>query len=182
MICTTEQARTGKWQRLVYRGPAIDVLFNEYARRRRIDDAAPITASHEVVIDAPTARVWEVLSRPDLWSQADSRISHVQLENGVTEGARFTWRNGRTRLTSRFAVVEDGRELTWTGQAMGAKVVHRHVLAPTVDGKTRLFTEESMAGCLLVLFFDRAKLHAALEQWLTAITTASVTRDLRSSR
>ena len=174
MISTIDKAPTGKWQRLFYRGPAIDALYNDYARQGRVDHSAPITASHEAVVDAPVARVWEVLSRADRWNEADPSISDVRLDEGVTEGARFTWRNGRARLTSRFAVVDVGRELSWTGQAMGAKVVNRHVLTPTVDGKTRLFTEESMAGSLLVLFFDRAKLHAALEQWVTAIATASL--------
>jgi uncharacterized protein YndB with AHSA1/START domain len=170
---TTQRAPLGPWHRLFYRGPSTEVLFNDYARQGRIDDTAPITASYEVIIAAPVDRVWDVLSRPEGWGGVDRGIRDVRLDGSVVEGARFSWRNGRTRLTSRFAVVDVNRELTWTGAALGAKVVHRHVMAPTDDGMTRLYSEESMAGRFLVLLFSSAKLHAALEQWLTAIRTAA---------
>ena len=88
-------------------------------------------------------------------------------------GARFTWRNGLTRLTSRFAVVDQERELTWTGSAMGVKVVHRHVLFVAGPDRTRLVTEESMAGVLAVLFFSSPKLETALDRWLGAISSAA---------
>ncbi|HUP73554.1 MAG TPA: SRPBCC family protein [Acidimicrobiales bacterium] len=173
MTASSETTPVGRGQRLVYRGPPIEVLYRDYACRRRIDPAAPITASHEVVIDAPVQRVWQLLSRPQGWSDMDADISDVRLDGEVIEGAGFTWRNGRTRLTSRFAVVDEDRELTWTGAARGAKAVHRHVLTPTDDGRTRLFTEESMSGTGLVLFFSSAKLRAALEKWLSAIAAAA---------
>ena len=170
---TTQRLPLGRWHRLFYRGPSTEVLYNEYARQRRIDDMAPITASFEVIIDAPVDRVWELLSRPKEWGDVDPAIRDVRLDGSVVEGARFTWRNGRTRLTSRFAVVDANRELTWIGAALGAKVVHRHVMTPTEHGMTRLYSEESMAGPFLVLLFSSAKLHAALEQWLTAIKSAA---------
>lgn len=148
-------------------------------RQRRTDAAAPIVARQEVVIDAPVDRVWQVLSHPEDWATVDPGISDVHLEGGVVEGARFTWRNGKARLSSRFAVVDPNRELTWTGTTLGAKVVHRHVLTPTDDGRTRLATEESMTGTLLVLVFSRAKLQTALEKWIGAIRGGRrVTADL----
>ena len=110
-----------------------------------------------------------MLSRPEAGAVWILQYSDVRLDGGVVEGARFTWRNGRTRLASRFAVVDANRELTWTGAALGAKVVHRHVMTPTDNGMTRLYSEESMAGPFLVLLFSSAKLRAALEHWLTAI-------------
>ena len=173
MISTSERNPVGRWQRLLYAGPPIEVLYRDYACRGRIDPAAPITAAHEVVIDAPVRRVWQALSRPQRWSDVDADIREVRLDGDVIEGTAFTWRNGRTRLASRFAVVDEERELTWTGVARGAKAVHRHVLTPTDDGRTRLFTEESMSGTGLVLFFSSAKLRAALEKWLSAIAAAA---------
>jgi hypothetical protein len=38
---------------LFYSGPSIEVLHEEYAKRRRIDQAAPVKASGEIRIEAP---------------------------------------------------------------------------------------------------------------------------------
>ncbi len=57
--------------------------------------------------------------------------------------------------------------------AYGAKAVHRHVLKLTEGGATRVFSEESMAGPLLVLFYNSAKLGADMEEWLSALKSAA---------
>ncbi len=90
--------------------------------------------------------------------------------------APFTWVNGRSRIRSRFAVVDSGRELTWTGTASGAKAVHRHVLHPLADGTTCLESEESMAGPLLTLFFSSTKLEQGMTTWLTAVKAVAEQR------
>jgi len=164
-------------KQLFYSGPSIGVLHEEYAKKGRIDEKAPITTAYEVCIEAPVERVWELLSDPPNWETFDPDIHDVHLDSGVKADARFTWRNGTVRMKSRFAVVEGAREITWTGVAYGAKVVHRHVLGPTGDGgATRLLCEESMAGPLLILFFNNAKLQAGLKKWLGALKTAAEER------
>ena len=173
MIDLATHRPLGTWRRLFYTGPSNDVLYEDYARRGRIDELAPISARCETIIDAPTERVWELLSQPLRWGRFASEVRDVQLDDGVVEGGRFTWRNGKTKLSSRFAVVNPCRELTWTGTALGSRAVHRHLITPTDDGQTRLASEESMAGPLLVLFFSNAKLHASLTTWLAAITAAA---------
>ncbi|MEV4286168.1 hypothetical protein AB0K40_11760 [Nonomuraea bangladeshensis] len=85
----------------------------------------------------------------------------------------FTWVNGSIAITSRFAVVEPLRELTWTGSAMGSRAAHRHLITTRQDGTTLLRTEESMAGTLLGLFYNSAELHAELTRWLGSIKTAA---------
>lgn len=162
---------------LFYSGPSVGVLHEEYAKKGHIDEKAPITTTCEVRIEARIERVWELLSNPLGWGTFDPDIHDVHLDSGVKADASFTWRNGNIRMKSRFAVVDTGREITWTGVAYGAKVVHRHVLEPTGDGAaTRVFCEESMAGPLIVLFFNSAKLQAGLEKWLGALKTAAEER------
>ena len=173
MIDLTTHRPLSPWRRLFYTGPSTDVLYGDYARRGRIDDRAPISARCETIIDAPPERVWELLSQPQQWEQFASEVRDVRLDAGVVEGGRFAWRNGRAKLSSRFAVVDPGRELTWTGTALGSQAVHRHLLTPTNNNQTRLASEESMAGPLLVLFFSSAKLHTSLNTWLAAITAAA---------
>ena len=57
--------------------------------------------------------------------------------------------------------------------AYGAKAVHRHDLKPAEGGATRVFSEESMGGPLLVLFYNSAKLGTDMEEWLSALKSAA---------
>ena len=174
MITTTHNppmSTRRAWQRLFYRGPATEKLYNDYARQRRIDHTAPITASREVIVDAAVGRVWQLLSQPENWADVDPDISDVYVDGAVIEGTRFSWRSGRTRMTSRFAIVDVEHEITWIGAAFGSKVVHRHVLTTINESTTRVYSEESMAGPLLVLLYSSTKLSGALQKWLTAIKT-----------
>jgi hypothetical protein len=158
---------------LFYRGPAIGVLHSEYAMRGQIDHKAPVQASCAVHIDAPPERVWAVMSDPAAWPRLDSAIHDVEVSAPVGPGTRFRWSNGQARLKSQFAVVDTGRELSWTGVSFGANAAHRHVLESVPGGGTRLYTEESMAGPLLTALFSSAKLQASLERWLGAIKAAA---------
>jgi hypothetical protein len=160
-------------KQLFWNGPSIEVLHEEYAKNGRIDGEAPVRASHEIRVDAPVERVWELLSDVSGWGTWDPAVHDVHLDSTVAEDARFAWGNGRARIKSRFAVVDSARELTWTGVFSGAKAVDRHVLEATDDGATRIRCEESMAGPLLVLFYNSAKLQADTEQWLTTLKTAA---------
>lgn len=162
--------------RLLHTGPSIDTLHDQFAKKRRIDAGASVRASADVTIDAPIERVWAILSDVSGWPSVEPGIHDVALESGVTVDARFTWANGKTRIRSRFAVVDTCREITWTGQASGSRAVHRNVLEANADGTTRVTSEESMSGPLLPLFFNDAKLKAALETWLRAVRTAAEAR------
>jgi uncharacterized protein YndB with AHSA1/START domain len=158
---------------LLYRGPSIEVLHQRYAKRERIDSRAPVTAAHEVEIHAPVQRVWDLLADPMAWPSFAPEVHGVHLDGPVAVDTRFTWANGRSRMKSRFAVVEPGREITWTGVSSGFKAVHRHLLEATGDGATRVRSEESMAGPLLVLFYGSAKLQAGIEAWLAGLKRAA---------
>jgi hypothetical protein len=103
----------------------------------------------------------------------DPAIHDVRLDGPVAADTAFTWANGRARMRSRFAVVDPVRELTWTGAAMGFKVVHRHLLDDARGGGTGVRCEESMVGPLLTLIYSEARLRVALETWLTAVKTAA---------
>jgi carbon monoxide dehydrogenase subunit G len=160
-------------KQLFYRGPSIDVLHEEYAKQGRVDDRAPVCTSHRVEIDAPVDTVWALLSDPTRWPSWDPGIHDVERADPTAVDARFKWSNGRSRMRSRFAVVEPGREITWTGVAAGAKAVHRNVLTANGSGTTTVISEESMAGPLLSPVMSSTKLHAAMEEWLDALKRAA---------
>lgn len=127
-------------------------------------------------IDVTPERVWEVLSAVADWPAVDPAISDVHLSAGVAVDAPFTWVNGHAHITSRFAVVDRSRELTWTGVSFGARAVHRHVLHSASGGGTRLESTESMAGPLLTLMYSSTKLDRGLAGWLAAVKAAAERR------
>jgi hypothetical protein len=117
-----------------------------------------------------------VLAAASDWPSVDPAISRIDLQEGPSVDLRFTWKNGRSVVTSRFAVVDPYRELTWTGLSAGVRAVHRHTLHPVEGGATRLESEESMAAPMLPLFFSTARLSQALSHWLDAIKIAAEQR------
>ncbi|MFJ4850331.1 MULTISPECIES: SRPBCC family protein [unclassified Streptomyces] len=159
--------------KLLYRGPNRQDLHDQFAKRRRIDADAPVVSVSEMRIEAPPERVWEIIADPSGWSSVLPGRRIVRLDNGVTQDAEFIWAMGRATITSRFAVVDEGRELTWTGVAMGVKAVDRQVLTATPDGGTVLRVEESMAAPLVRLVFSPGKLRAQHEIWMTAVKAAA---------
>lgn len=159
--------------KLFYSGPPLRVLHEEYAKNGRIDEDAPVTAAYEVTVRAPRERVWQLLASPLGWERFSPGIRDVHLDGPVAAGTAFAWANGRARMKSRFAVVDPGRELTWTGTAMGFKAVHRHLLGDAAGGGACLRCEESMAGPLLSLIYSQARLRAALATWLNGLKAAA---------
>lgn len=153
---------------LLYTGPALQTLHGDYAKQGRIDTAAPIQSHAEIRIHAPVARVWQVLVDMPNWPAWMPDVTTVRLETAVAPDAAFTWKSGSSRIKSTFAVVEPEKELTWTGISSGAKAVDRHTLE-AVEGGTRVFTEESMAGLFVILFFSSQKLRTGQQAWLAAL-------------
>jgi len=161
---------------LFYAGPSIAQLHQDYAKQGHIDERAPVTVTCEIVINAPAQRVWELIARPTGWPEFDPAVHDVKLDGPAAVDTAFTWAKGRSSFKSRFAVLDPGREASWTGTALWLKVVHRHLLDTTADGATRVRCEESMAGLMLGLFYNDAKLRADLMKWLTALKAGAEQR------
>jgi hypothetical protein len=151
----------------------MDLLHEQYAKRGRVDDRAPVRVSEQALIAAPVDSVWALLSDPMRWPAVDPAIKDVQLDAPLTADARFTWTNGMARIRSQVAVIDPGREIAWTGTSSGSRAVHRYVLEPTGDDATLLRSEESMAGLLLPLFFSSKKASDVQAKWLAALKRAA---------
>lgn len=162
---------------VLYSGPSVDTLKDEYAKSGKVDRKAPIVTARETLVDAPVATVWELISDPITWPSFDPTISDVRVNGPVSPDVEFRRRVRHTRIRAWFAVVEPEREISWVGQASGSKVVHRNLLNQQPDRRTRIVSEESMAGVLLTLFYSKAKLDRELDGWLAALKTASELRN-----
>ncbi|GAB2648341.1 SRPBCC family protein [Kribbella swartbergensis] len=159
---------------LLYTGPSITLLHEEYAKKHRIDDRAAIQGHRGIRIGAPIERVWQLLSDVPRWSDnLEPGVRDIHLDEGVTVDGRFTRTRSGARMRARFAVIDAPHEIAWTGSAFGAKVVHRFLLEPIDDESTRVVVEESMAGPLLGLFFNNKKLDDVLAESLTTLKQAA---------
>lgn len=156
--------------RLLYLGPDFATLHEQYAKRSRIDDRSPVTSTANIAVDAPADQVWAVLSDLSGWHAWHSRF-HVLELGDVKPDATMRWRLGQARIRSTFAVVNPGRELTWTGRVLGYKAVDQHLLRPLDADRTLVTISESLSGPLVSLLFRPAALRAAHERWLADLKT-----------
>lgn len=152
---------------LFYRGPSFTQLHEHYAKRGRIDERAPVVCSVSTEVSAPAARVWQVLSDLASWPLWYPGMRILGLGE-VRPDAPLRWRMGGVTFSSVFALVEPGRELTWTGRFLCYRAVDRHLVEPLPGGRTRVTIAESLAGPLLPLLYPAAKLRAGHERWLAA--------------
>ncbi|MEU0479316.1 SRPBCC domain-containing protein [Streptosporangium sp. NPDC006013] len=159
--------------KVLYAGPSIERLHEEYAKKGRLDENAPVKSSASIVIDAPAEKVWKLLADMNDWPEWRSDAYVVELGE-MKPDATFRWNIQGSAIRSTFAVVEPERELAWTGVAMGyIKAVDRMRLDVTENGRTRVTIEESMSGPLLTLFYSSAKLRKGHEDMLRMLKTAA---------
>jgi hypothetical protein len=157
---------------LTYRGPAVAVLHEEYAKRHRVDRDAPARAEADVVIDATVPTVWAKLTDLNAWATNLERgVRGIRIPHGVTVDEEFQRSAKGARMRARFAVVDPQRELAWTGTSLGVRVVHRFTLEPVEGTRTRVVAEKSMAGWLAALFASE-KLAGLLRQSLDTLKQA----------
>jgi uncharacterized protein YndB with AHSA1/START domain len=158
---------------VLYSGPSLRLLKDQYAKRGILDRKAPIVTARETVIDAPIATVWELISDPSGWPSFDSSVSDVRVDGSVSTDMAFRRRVGHVTIRALFAVVEPEREISWVGRAAGSKVVHRNLLSEAPGGSTKVVSEESMAGIFVTWLYSREKLDRVLDNWLASLKAAS---------
>jgi hypothetical protein len=136
-----------------------------------------------VEIDAPAARVWDVLV--DLPAYPEWNPFIVQAEGTVAEGETLSLQMalpGREPVTirPRLLVVDPGRELRWKGRLWLPGLFdgeHAFALTPLQNGRTRLDHTEQFAGLLLPI--AKRMIHEATVQSFRALDGALAARAAR---
>jgi hypothetical protein len=157
---------------LFYSGPSFSTLHEEYAKKGRIDDRAPVQTSGHIDIDSPVEQVWELLVDLPRWPAINPAFSDVQLEGAANVDVRFSFKLNNFPIKATLAVVDPCRQLTWTGLSLWFKAVDRHLLEPLPGGGTRLHMAESFSGILAPLFVTSARLRAQHDKSLAAFKRA----------
>ncbi len=116
-----------------------------------INRRAPLVAHEELLIPAPPAHVWRLLTDLKSWQQWHPGVDAIELEGPVAPGTSFRLKGGAVAWTATLQVVEPERRLEWTGGTLGAQAIHRWEMQPQ-DGGTLLMTEESLQGWVAQVF------------------------------
>jgi uncharacterized protein YndB with AHSA1/START domain len=124
---------------------------------------APVVSTHEIAIEAPIGRVWEILTAIEAWPAWNPDVKSVSIDGPVERGSTFRWKAGPTTITSRLEHVERPHVVAWTGRTLGIRAVHVWRL-DSRDGGTSARTEESYEG--LVARLLRRSLQKTLDKAL----------------
>lgn len=141
----------------------------------QIDDRAPVVAHHEIEIFAPPEKVWDWLSRVDLWASWRQDVSSAEWVEGYGPNATIKWRVGKLMgVTARVESWSETRELGWRAGIYGGEMLQ--VLRMSGDFKRTFVTSDlSCTGGLTRLRLTRAYLRSRLnrtnEIWLGSLKT-----------
>ena len=143
-----------------------------------IDRNAPATAEHEIRIAARPATVWAVLSDLSGWPSWNRDVRSMTFDGPLEPGSIFRWKAGSASLTSTLQVVDEPREIGWTGESMGIHAVHVFILEPE-DGGTRARSAESFRGVIPTVLkgYSRKVLRRGLESVLASLKAEAERRD-----
>ena len=155
-------------RKLFYSGPQLNVLHNNYTKRRRFDAEAALVSASSIQIEAPVEAVWAVIITFRDWRTWAPEIEMPDLAE-IAPDISFKWRLNGVAILSTIGVVDPGRELNWTGAFLWFRAVERYVLEPLGLTSTRVTLAESLAGALLPLFYSVRQLQANHERWLVAL-------------
>lgn len=149
----------------------------ELGQRGSIQVDAPVKAASTLTIDAPTIRVWRILTDVAAWPRWLPGVERVSSTGTLAEGAVFAWKTDGTTIRSRVVLFAPPYRLAWIGQADMAHAVHVFVLTPLGPHATRIESRESMDGPLLGWFYDSAALQASENELLQNLKRAAEASD-----
>lgn len=159
--------------KLLYAGPPLRVLHEDYAMKGRIDDKAPVTTTYCLqrigrgaagwdtivvsgTVDTMTSAedlwaVWANLHRWPLWSplhRSAAWTSAARLTAGATFDQRISlgFPVGTTTEHVTISLLEPAHQASWAGSANGVGSCHLWSFTPLPGGGTRVSNTEAFAG------------------------------------
>jgi len=138
----------------------------------KINRKAPLVAQKQIFIEAPPQTVWNTQTDINNWSTCQPDIRASKLDSRLTVGSTFRWKSGGLNVASTIEVIEPGREIGWTGRALGASAKHIWKLT-SQDNGTLVTTEESMEewSIRLMKLISPKFLDNSLDTWLKNLKT-----------
>jgi uncharacterized protein YndB with AHSA1/START domain len=146
-------------------GPSLDAMHDR-AMTGNVQEGAPLHARQSVTIAVPRERVFAILTDFAAWPSWQPNVTNVTPPASLEPGARFTWQNGKSAITSQLAAVRRDELIAWTGSVATAKAVHVWRFSSPTPDTTRVDVEETMDGFLLTWFYGQKDLDAEMTRSL----------------
>jgi uncharacterized protein YndB with AHSA1/START domain len=99
-----------------------------------INSNAPVTARHEITIDAPLESVWRVHTEIDSWPQWNPDIAKAELTGPIAVGTVFRWETAGMEIPSTMGEVVHLKKLAWSGETGGILGIHVWNFWATTEG------------------------------------------------
>lgn len=115
-----------------------------------INQDAPVVQTNEIVINATSEKVWQILTNIQNWDKWNERIKKPKLLSNLQDGSSFTWKTNGSKIRSKIHSFSTNKILGWRGKTFGASAIHNWYLEPTENG-TKVKVEESMEGWIINL-------------------------------
>ena len=110
-----------------------------------IDSSAPVTARHEVDIDAPLERVWQLHVDVNSWPSWQTDITAAHIDGPFELGVSFDWTSYGFGVTSTVYGLDEQARVLWGGTSGGITGIHEWLFEQTPNG-VHVTTSESFAG------------------------------------
>ena len=128
------------------------------------DRDAPISERYEIDIFAPPEKVWEWLSRVDLWHSWRQDVSSARWERGYGEGGTLKWRVRKLLgFTAQAERWRDSREIQLRSSALMTAIVHSMRIKGDIKG-SNVTLEITASGGLAKFGPTRAILRSQLNR------------------
>jgi hypothetical protein len=143
------------------------------AAQGMIDESAPVKAMVQIIIQAPPAKIWRVLTNIKDWTTWQPDISEVAIQAPPEVTVPFTWSTGGMTIHSTIRLFDPDRGIGWTGRAFHIHAIHVWTLRPLPDGRVLVETRESMDGWLVDRFYSSRELLESDKKWLEHLKRAA---------
>lgn len=139
-----------------------------------VDRGAPVTAHHEIDIEAPLDTVWQLHVDVNAWPTWQTDITAAHVDGPLVPGVSFDWTSYGFSVTSTVYEVAERTRLLWGGTSGGITGVHEWLFSETPDG-VHVTTNESFAGEPVEADVSgmQTALDASLVAWLSHLKTAA---------
>jgi hypothetical protein len=146
---------------------------DELAAQGMINERAPVKARVQIVIQAPAAKIWGLLTNIKNWATWQPDITDVAIQAGPAVAVPFTWSTGGMTIHSTIRLFDPDRTVGWTGRAFHIHAIHIWTLSPLPDGRVLVETRESMDGWLVDRFYSSRELQESDKKWLERLKKAA---------